>query len=175
MVMEIVDLLEKTTDENITHQNGRREVINLLLNRSAMQQHIAQIALVVKDYDEAIEFYTRKLKFDLVEDTTLSATKRWVVVRPRGTGACAILLAKAANEEQSTRIGNQTGGRVFLFLHTTDFEDDYADMLAAGISFVRSPVDEPYGRVAVFEDLYGNLWDLIQPRTMTSLNSTKKS
>lgn len=129
-----------------------------------MKQSIAQFAIVVNDYDEAIAFYTKKLHFDLIEDTTLSDTKRWVVVRPKGSDGCCILLAKAANEEQLSRVGNQTGGRVFLFLHTDDFWRDYQAMTADNIRFVRPPVEEPYGTVAVFEDLYGNLWDMIQPK-----------
>ena len=129
-----------------------------------MKQSIAQFAIVVNDYDEAIEFYTKKLHFDLIEDTTLSDTKRWVVIRPAGSDGCCILLAKAANDEQKTRVGNQTGGRVFLFLHTDDFWRDYNAMTADGIRFVRPPVEESYGIVAVFEDLYGNLWDMIQPK-----------
>lgn len=128
-----------------------------------MQQHIAQLALVVADYDEAIEFYTQKLHFDLIEDTPLSDTKRWVVVAPKGPGACRLLLAKAASDEQKSRVGNQTGGRVFLFLHTDDLERDYRNLLAHNIPIVRGPVTEPYGRVLVFADLYGNLWDLIEP------------
>lgn len=126
-----------------------------------MKQYIAQVALVVNDYDEAIRFYTEKLSFDLVEDTVLSETKRWVLVRPKGAGECCLLLAKAANNEQTKRAGNQTGGRVFLFLHTDDFWRDYKTMLKNGISFIRAPKEEIYGTVAVFEDLYGNLWDLI--------------
>ncbi len=129
-----------------------------------MKQSIAQFALVVKDYDEAIDFYTRKLHFDLLEDTVLSETKRWVRVAPPGSTGMGILLAKAANEEQLSRVGNQTGGRVFLFLHTDDFWRDYQDMSSKGIRFVRGPQEEPYGTVAVFEDLYGNLWDMIQPK-----------
>ncbi len=129
-----------------------------------MKQSIAQFAIVVNDYDEAIAFYTKKLHFVLIEDTTLSETKRWVVIRPAGSEGCSILLAKAANEEQKSRVGNQTGGRVFLFLHTDDFWRDYKSMTSDGISFVRPPVEEPYGTVAVFEDLYGNLWDMIQPK-----------
>jgi len=127
-----------------------------------MKQQLAHIALVVDDYDDAIAFYTQKLHFTLVEDTVLSDTKRWVVVAPPGS-TCSLLLAKAAGEEQRSRIGNQTGGRVFLFLHTDDFARDYADMRSRDIEFVREPVKEPYGTVAVFSDLYGNLWDLIQP------------
>ena len=128
-----------------------------------MKQHIAHIALVVNDYDEAIEFYTRKLNFNLVEDTVLSETKRWVLVAPKGSSECKLLLAKAANEEQKTRIGNQTGGRVFLFLYTDNFEKDYNEMRSKGIEFVRPPSKETYGIVAVFKDIYGNLWDLIEP------------
>lgn len=128
-----------------------------------MRQHIARIALVVRDYDEAIAFYTQKLKFELLEDTQLSETKRWVVVAPPGAKECALLLAKAAKPEQESAIGNQTGGRVFLFLYTDDFWRDYNRMIADGIEFVREPSEEPYGTVAVFKDLYGNLWDFIQP------------
>ncbi len=126
-------------------------------------KHIAHISLVVRDYDEAIRFYTEKLHFTLIENTVLTAEKRWVLVSPGGGSGCCLLLAKAANEEQAGRIGNQTGGRVFLFLYTDDFWRDYNDMLANGVRFVREPVKEKYGTVAVFEDLYGNLWDLLQP------------
>jgi len=128
-----------------------------------MQQRLAQIAIVVNDYDEAIEFYTRKLHFDLIEDTRLSETKRWVLVRPKGSNECCLLLAKAANDEQASRIGNQTGGRVFLFLHTDNFERDYKNLLDPKIEIIRSPTKEDYGTVAVFKDIYGNLWDLIEP------------
>ena len=128
-----------------------------------MNQHIAHIALVVNNYDEAIEFYTQKLNFILIEDTRLSETKRWVKVAPKGDGQCCLLLAQAVNEEQQSRIGNQTGSRVFLFLYTDDFGRDYNNMLEKKINFVRPPIKEPYGTVAVFEDLYGNLWDLIEP------------
>ncbi|MGB4844584.1 MAG: VOC family protein [Ferruginibacter sp.] len=130
-----------------------------------MNQHIAHIALVVNNYDEAIQFYTQKLNFTLIEDTKLSETKRWVKVAPKGNGQCSLLLAQAASSEQQSRIGNQTGGRVFLFLYTGDFWRDYNDMLQKEINFVRPPVKETYGTVAVFEDLYGNLWDLIEPET----------
>ncbi|MFI5188012.1 MAG: VOC family protein [Chitinophagales bacterium] len=129
-----------------------------------MKQHIAHIALVVNDYDEAIQFYTQKLHFTLIEDTVLSETKRWVIVSPKGSNECCLLLAKAANEEQKTRIGNQTGGRVFLFLYTDEFWRDYNTMRAGGIEFVREAKVETYGTVAVFKDLYGNLWDLIEPK-----------
>lgn len=133
-----------------------------------MQQSIAHIALVVRDYDEAIRFYTETLHFKLVEDTVMSETKRWVVVAPPGSNGCSLLLAKAANDEQLSRAGNQTGGRVFLFLHTDDLARDYAEMKAKGVRFVRQPVQEEWGKVAVFEDLYGNLWDLIEPRVRSS-------
>lgn len=129
-----------------------------------MQQQIANIALVVDDYDEAIRFYTKKLNFTLIEDTALSPSKRWVLVAPPGSKECRLLLAKAANEEQKSRVGNQTGGRVFLFLFTDDFWRDYNNMLEKDIKFVRPPSEEEYGTVAVFEDLYGNLWDFIQPK-----------
>jgi len=126
-----------------------------------MKQHIAHIALLVNDYDEAILFYTKKLDFDLIEDTFLSDTKRWVLVRPKGESGCSILLAKAVGDEQINAIGNQTGGRVFLFLYTDDFWRDYNALLKKGVAFVREPKNEAYGTVAVFKDLYGNLWDLI--------------
>ena len=129
-----------------------------------MKQHIAHIALVVDDYDEAISFYTEKLGFDLIEDTILTDTKRWVLVAPKGSKECCLLLAKAANEEQKTRIGNQTGGRVFLFLYTDNFNRDYHDFMQKGVVFVREPKLESYGTVAVFRDLYGNLWDLLEPK-----------
>jgi catechol 2,3-dioxygenase-like lactoylglutathione lyase family enzyme len=119
------------------------------------------IALVVADYDEAIAWYTEKLGFSLVEDTRLSDVKRWVLVQPSGEGSCQLLLAKAATDEQKSRVGNQTGGRVFLFLHTDDFEKDHQNLLNHNIKIVRGPVVEEYGQVLVFEDLYGNLWDLI--------------
>jgi catechol 2,3-dioxygenase-like lactoylglutathione lyase family enzyme len=127
-----------------------------------MKQKIAHIALLVDDYDEAIAFYTQKLQFILVEDTPLSDTKRWVLVMPQGATECALLLAKATNEEQKSSIGNQTGGRVFLFLYTDDFNRDYQNLLDNDIKIVRKPSVEDYGTVAVFEDLYGNWWDLIE-------------
>jgi catechol 2,3-dioxygenase-like lactoylglutathione lyase family enzyme len=126
-------------------------------------QTLAMIALVVRDYDEAIAYYTKTLGFDLIEDTGMSATKRWVVVAPPGSGA-RLLLAKAVNAAQETRIGDQAGGRVFLFLNTDDFARDYALYLTRGVKFVRPPSHETYGTVAVFEDLYGNKWDLVEPR-----------
>jgi len=130
-----------------------------------MKQSIVQMALVVADYDEAISFYTQKLNFILIEDTVLGETKRWVVIAPRGgENGCRLLLAKAVGDEQKSRIGNQTGGRVFLFLHTDNFDLDYQQMLSQGIEFVREPVQEAWGKVAVFKDLYGNLWDFIEPK-----------
>ena len=129
-----------------------------------MKQQIAHIALVVNNYDEAIKFYIEKLHFILVEDTVLSETKRWVLIKPKGADGCCLLLAKAATDEQKSRTGNQTGGRVFLFLYTDDFWRDYKDMQQNGISFVREPVAEAWGTVAVFKDLYGNLWDLIEKK-----------
>ena len=128
-----------------------------------MKQRLAYIAILVDDYDEAIKFYTAKLHFNLVEDIRLSETKRWVLVRPKGSNECCLLLAKAANEEQKGRVGDQTGGRVFLFLHTDDFERDYQNLLDNQIEIVRPPQKEIYGTVAVFKDIYGNLWDLIEP------------
>ena len=128
-----------------------------------MNQQIAQIALLVKDYDEAIAFYTEKLNFDLIEDTKLSETKRWVLVAPRGSKECRLLLAKVVGN-QTEAIGNQSGGRVFLFLHTDDFERDYQNLLKEKIKIVREPSEEEYGKVCVFADLYGNLWDLIEPK-----------
>ncbi len=129
-----------------------------------MKQKIVYFAIVVKDYDEAIAFYTQKLHFDLIEDTVLSPEKRWVVVRPKGS-ECGLLLAKAKNAQQLQAVGNQSGGRVFLFLHTDDFQRDYQNLLAHDIKIVRPPSEEEYGVVAVFEDLYGNLWDLIEPHS----------
>jgi len=127
-----------------------------------MKQNIAHIALVVKDYDEAIKFYIETLGFELLEDTAQTETKRWVLVAPKNSDGCQILLAKAVGEEQISRIGNQTGGRVFLFLRTDDFWRDYNDYLAKGVNFIREPKAEDYGTVAVFADLYGNLWDLVE-------------
>ena len=127
-----------------------------------MKQSIAHIALVVNDYDEAIQFYTEKLNFTLVKDTPQSETKRWVLVAPPGSDGCNLLLAKGVGDEQRSRIGNQTGGRVFLFLRTDDFWRDYENMKAKNITFIRHPKVEEYGTVAVFKDLYGNLWDLIE-------------
>jgi len=128
-----------------------------------MKQSIVHIALVVRDYDEAIEFYTNKLHFTLVEDTYQpEQDKRWVVVSPPGSTGTTLLLARASKPEQDPFVGNQAGGRVFLFLNSDDFWRDYNDMVGNGIKFVREPKSEIYGTVAVFEDLYGNLWDLLQ-------------
>jgi catechol 2,3-dioxygenase-like lactoylglutathione lyase family enzyme len=129
-----------------------------------MYQRIARTAIVVADYDDAIAFYTEKLGFDLLEDTQLTATKRWVVIAPKGAKEGAILLAKAKNEQERASIGNQTGGRVFLFLFTDDFWRDYNTYRTRGVEFVREPMEEDYGTVSVFKDLYGNLWDLIEPK-----------
>ena len=128
-----------------------------------MSQSLAHVALIVREYDEAIAFFVGKLGFDLVEDTYQPAQdKRWVVVRPAGGQGCSILLARASNDHQTQWVGNQAGGRVFLFLRTNDFWRDYRKFTAQGIQFVREPADADYGVVAVFEDLYGNLWDLIE-------------
>ena len=127
-------------------------------------QKITHLSLLVNDYDEAIDFYINKLGFNLMEDTKLSASKRWVRIAPNGSGDCCLLLAKAANEEQKSRIGNQAGGRVFLFLHTDDLERDYQNLLKNQIKIIREPVVEAWGTVLVFEDLYGNLWDLIETK-----------
>ena len=132
-----------------------------------MENHINQITLVVKDYDEAIAFYTQKLHFDLIEDTVLSETKRWVVVAPKNS-QCQLLLAKAANEEQLKSVGNQTGGRVFLFLNTDNLEREHQNLIDNKVNIVREPKQENYGKVLVFEDLYGNLWDLIEPVAKTN-------
>lgn len=128
-----------------------------------MYQRIAHIALVVKDYDEAIDWYVTKLDFNLLEDTKIHETKRWVLIAPPGAKECCLVLAKAANADQERSIGNQTGGRVFLFLHTDDFERDYTKYIERGIEFIRAPQEFDYGKVAVFEDLYGNTWDLVEP------------
>ncbi|RPH60399.1 MAG: VOC family protein [Chloroflexi bacterium] len=129
-----------------------------------MKQKIGSIALVVRDYDEAIAFYTQKLRFDLLEDTDLGDGKRWVRVAPPGAQETSLLLAKATSLEQEKAIGSQGGGRVFLFLHSDDFWRDYREMLSKGVRFLENPRVELYGTVVVFEDLYGNKWDLIQPK-----------
>jgi catechol 2,3-dioxygenase-like lactoylglutathione lyase family enzyme len=129
-----------------------------------MPQHLAAIALLVRDYDEAIAYYTQALGFELIEDTPMTPAKRWVVVAPPGSTGTRLLLARAATPDQAQYVGRQGGGRVFLFLHTDDFRRDHAAMLARGVRFCEAPRVEAYGTVAVFEDLYGNRWDLIEPR-----------
>ncbi len=127
-----------------------------------MNIRIAHITLLVDDYDKAIDFFTNKLNFILIEDTKLSDVKRWVLVQPQGSENCCLLLAKASTPEQIRSIGNQSGGRVFLFLHTDNFKRDYQNLIDKGIRIVREPKTEDYGTVVVFEDIYGNLWDLIE-------------
>jgi catechol 2,3-dioxygenase-like lactoylglutathione lyase family enzyme len=132
-----------------------------------MRQRLAQVSIVVRDYDEALAFYVGKLGFELVEDKPVPEQgKRWVVIAPQGSDS-QLVLGRASNDEQAAHIGNQTGGRVFLFLYTDDFWRDYRDYQSKGIEFVREPKEEPYGTVAVFKDLYGNLWDLLQPSILT--------
>ena len=137
-----------------------------------MSQTIGYTTMVVRDYDEAVAFFTRSLGFDLIEDTPSKdrqgRDKRWVLVAPRGSRGTALLLAKASTPEEVSRIGNQTGGRVFLFLHTDDFWRDYNAMREKGVKFIREPKEEEYGTVAVFEDLYGNKWDLLERTTLSS-------
>jgi lactoylglutathione lyase len=127
-----------------------------------MRQKIGYVALLVRDYDEAINYFTGVLRFTLVEDKRLTDAKRWVLIAPPGASGTCLLLAKAVTTDQVRRVGNQTGGRVFLFLHTDDFWRDYSDMQSRGAVFREAPRQEPYGTVAVFEDLYGNRWDLLQ-------------
>jgi catechol 2,3-dioxygenase-like lactoylglutathione lyase family enzyme len=134
-----------------------------------MKQTLGHVALLVRDYDEALAFFTRTLHFTVVEDTRLSADKRWVLIAPPGSPSTTLLLARAATPEQQSRVGNQTGGRVFLFLHTDDFWRDYNEMTARKVKFIREPVEEEYGTVAVFEDLYGNRWDLLQRNSSRSV------
>jgi catechol 2,3-dioxygenase-like lactoylglutathione lyase family enzyme len=129
-----------------------------------MDQRITHIALVVDDYDKAIAYFTAVLNFDLREDTEISPGKRWVIVAPKGSGTCSLLLAKASGDEQLKRVGDQTGGRVFLFLHTDNFKRDFDHLIRQQVEIVRGPSMEAYGMVAVFRDLYGNLWDLIEKR-----------
>ena len=129
-----------------------------------MRHKIIHISILVDDYDEAIDFYIKRLNFELIEDTKISDTKRWVLVKPKGNGECCLLLAKAVTEEQKKFIGNQSGGRVFLFLNTEDFERDYSNLIKNNITIVREPSDEIYGKVAVFMDSYGNKWDLIESK-----------
>ena len=128
-----------------------------------MKQRIAQITLLVKDYDEAINFYTQKLSFTLIEDSLLGEEKRWVRIAPPGTGELCLLLSKAKTAEQLASVGNQAGGRVFLFLFTDNFDRDYDKMLKNKVKFLTEPVQQPYGKVVVFEDLYGNRYDLLEP------------
>jgi len=132
-----------------------------------MPQHIADVSLLVRDSDEAVSFFTRSLGFELIEDTASTnrqgCDKRWVLVAPPNSSGTNLLLAQASNQEEATRVGNQTGGRVFLFQHTDDFWRDYRTMTANGVKFIREPRNEPYGTVAVFEELHGNRWDLLQP------------
>lgn len=128
-----------------------------------MKNQLFQLTLVVRDYDEAIDFYTKKLGFELLEDTKLSDTKRWVRVAPPGSEV-SLLFGKAASDAQKKAIGNQTGGRVFLFMQTDDFDGYYAQLEANGVQIIREPSQESYGKVCVFSDLYGNLWDLIEPK-----------
>jgi catechol 2,3-dioxygenase-like lactoylglutathione lyase family enzyme len=128
-----------------------------------MKKHLAHLALIVDDYDQAIDYYTNTLNFILIEDTILNEAKRWVLIAPSREAETKILLAKASNDEQISRIGNQTGGRVFLFLYTDNFELDYKNLLNSNVKIVRNPVIEKWGKVLVFEDIYGNLWDLIEP------------
>jgi catechol 2,3-dioxygenase-like lactoylglutathione lyase family enzyme len=135
-----------------------------------MPQKLGYVALVVREYDEAIAFYTESLGFRLIEDTDLGKGKRWVLVRPPGSSGTDLLLARAATDEQASRIGNQTGGRVFLFLHTDNFWRDYRELIARGVKFCRPPSEESYGTVAVFEDLYGNKWDLLQMKVRAALD-----
>ena len=132
--------------------------------KQIMNRKIAHVTLVIRDYDEAIDFYVNKLKFNLVEDTVLDQGKRWVLVSPNSEYSCSLLLAKATGNNQEKAIGNQSGGRVFLFLNTDNFKRDFQNLIDNNIKIVREPKEEPYGIVAVFEDLYGNLWDLIEPK-----------
>lgn len=132
--------------------------------KQIMNRKIAHVTLVIRDYDEAIDFYVNKLKFNLIEDTVLDQSKRWVLVSPNSEYSCSLLLAKAIGNNQEKAIGNQSGGRVFLFLNTDNFKRDFQNLIDNNIKIVREPKEEHYGIVAVFEDLYGNLWDLIEPK-----------
>lgn len=129
-----------------------------------MNQFLGQIALLVRDYDNAIQYYTECLQFDLIEDTNRGNGKRWVRIKPKGHGSCEILLAQAKNEEQQLFVGNQSGGRVFLFLYTDDFDRDYQYMKERNVDFIEEPRNEPFGKVIVFKDLYGNKWDFIEAK-----------
>jgi catechol 2,3-dioxygenase-like lactoylglutathione lyase family enzyme len=151
---------------DITNNSSPNKLTDIISHRKIkdkMTQKISHISIVVDDYDKAIEFYTKKLNFVLLEDTLTGENKRWVKVAPNNLSEFSLLLAKAANEIQKSRIGNQTGGRVFLFLNTNDFENDYQNLLNNKIKIIREPTTESYGKVLVFEDCYGNLWDLIEP------------
>jgi catechol 2,3-dioxygenase-like lactoylglutathione lyase family enzyme len=144
--------------------NSGREYFRVAVQESLMPQQLHAFALVVRDYDEAIDYYTNALGFTLLEDTPMPAGKRWVRIAPAGSEGAALLLAKAANPEQAASIGNQAGGRVFLFLHTDDFARDYERMKSHDVRFCEEPRYETYGTVVVFEDVYGNRWDLIEPK-----------
>jgi catechol 2,3-dioxygenase-like lactoylglutathione lyase family enzyme len=149
--------------QDVTSHVYCKDIYRSRMGHLCMRQSIAHIALIVNDYDEAIEFYTTKLSFTVVEDTYQPEQgKRWVVVAPPNSNGTTLLLARASTQEQNALIGNQSGGRVFLFLSTDDFSRDYEDMVSKGIKFVREPKSADYGTVAVFEDLYGNLWDLVE-------------
>jgi catechol 2,3-dioxygenase-like lactoylglutathione lyase family enzyme len=161
----ILPLAERNTSEWVGgawSRSGSADGLGMLLDYAPMSQTIGHVTLVVSDYDEAIEFFTNAMGFELLEDTRLDPQKRWVLVGPRGSSGTSLLLAEAATQEQRSSIGNQTGGRVFLFLQTDDFWRDYRRMVAAGVRFQEQPREESYGVVAVFADLYGNKWDLIQ-------------
>jgi catechol 2,3-dioxygenase-like lactoylglutathione lyase family enzyme len=161
--LHIADLRHKVSISNL-----QSEILNLkstiypAQSNTIMTQNLGYVALVVREYDEAIAFFTQALRFQLIEDADLGNEKRWVLVRPPGSTGTDLLLAKAVNPDQTSRIGNQTGGRVFLFLHTDNFWQDYREMTAKGVQFREAPREESYGTVAVFEDLYGNKWDLLQ-------------
>jgi catechol 2,3-dioxygenase-like lactoylglutathione lyase family enzyme len=153
----------QTASKESVIRSIKDDSFNLLKSTKKMYQRIAHIALVVKDYDEAIEFYTNKLDFTLLEDTEIDEKKRWVIIAPPGAKECSLLLAKAADERQTNSIGNQAGGRVGFFLFTDNFWRDYKKLTEKEVPFVRPPTEFEYGTVAVFEDLYGNMWDLIEP------------
>jgi catechol 2,3-dioxygenase-like lactoylglutathione lyase family enzyme len=158
---------------NANHQQLRSGSSEHSNPHQTMKQRLALVSLVVDDYDEALAFFVGKLGFTLVEDTFVpEQSKRWVVVTPPGATESRLLLAKASNDEQKARVGSQTGGRVFLFLHTDDFWRDYERYKANGVVFVREPKREPYGTVAVFKDLYGNLWDLVEPGSDLEIRRT---
>ena len=131
-----------------------------------MKQQIGSVTFLVKDYDEAIEYFVNKLQFDLIEDSQLNETKRWVVVSPKGSSGTSLLLAKATTEEQERSVGNQTGGRVAFFLHTDNFNRDYERMMNIGVNFLENPREEKFGRVVIFQDLYGNKWDFIEHKNL---------